>query len=305
MNPISGPTAKIDLHLVAYQTGWNWKTYQTSSCFGLFCGMTAGRLHRMSWCHDQSRHPSGSPLADFFPSSLPLREFYRTCFFCLQLCHVMSLVPPLSRWLRCRVPWCICLPMWFTSTSRTFFLTKMACQRNFWSSGFFVWHGWFFFGDQKTIQPNKQKKSEHQNFEITCIRCCMDMWYQMWLIVVVYSPKKELGIEKKWCFNCCWQAPWHDSCPALIFAGKKTWTIWMIRILVYIICDYTQETSWVPEQNVCTLLKNRFLLELSSDSTSNRTMESMHAWHFVEDQKAHFDGTLSTPLSITVGVSWR
>ena len=34
-------------------------------------------------------------------------------------------------------------------------------------------------------------------------------------------------------------------------------------------------------------------------------METMRAWHFVEDQKAHFDGTLSTPLSITVGVSWR
>jgi len=32
-----------------------------------------------------------------------------------------------------------------------------------------------FFGEQTTIQPNKQTKSERQNFEITSIRCCMDM----------------------------------------------------------------------------------------------------------------------------------
>ena len=123
----------------------------------------------------------------------------------------------LCRWLRCRVPWCICLPMWFTSTSRTLF------DKNGVSKEFLVKRFLFDMDDFFRWPKNHPTKQTNKTWT-------PELWnhlYKMlhgyvicgWLLLFIH--RKRNSKLKKWCFNCCWQAPWHDPFPALIFLGKE------------------------------------------------------------------------------------
>lgn len=118
----------------------------------------------------------------------------------------------------------------------------LACPWNFGSSGFcLTWM--IFFGDQTTIQPNKQTKSERQNFEITSIRCCMDMWYVV-DCCCLFTAKGTRNLKRKR-FQLLLASAMTRSMSCTYFLGKrKAWSIWIIRIMgylyIYIMHGYTQ-----------------------------------------------------------------